>query len=48
MLQCTKRLPRGHNRRTDRLSRQFSENKELLRRHIFATGDIERMQIRRV
>jgi hypothetical protein len=48
MLQRTKPLPRGHNRRIVLQESQLRENKEPLRRHIFATGDTRRMLIDRI
>jgi hypothetical protein len=48
MLQRTKRLTRGHNRRMVQQEDRLRENKEPLRLHIFATVDTSRVQIDQV
>jgi hypothetical protein len=42
------RLTRGHNRRMVQQEDRLRENKEPLRRHIFATNDTSLMQIYQV
>jgi hypothetical protein len=41
LLRRTKQLTRRHNRRTIPQEGRLRENKKLLRRHIFATGECE-------